>query len=105
VAWPGWDVAGRNTVSPYDATLPYAAAEHVPTIHRENGFRFYFYSNDHPPPHVHVEVGDSVAKLLLDPPQVDDAGRVSQRDLAQALAIVRRERDKFKQAWDDYFKA
>ncbi|MBI4520710.1 MAG: DUF4160 domain-containing protein [Gemmatimonadetes bacterium] len=26
----------------------------MPTVHRERGFRFQMYPNDHPPPHVHV---------------------------------------------------
>ena len=28
----------------------------MPTIHRQNGFRFYFYSHEpNEPPHVHVD--------------------------------------------------
>jgi hypothetical protein len=26
----------------------------MPTIYREQGFRFVIYADDHPPPHVHV---------------------------------------------------
>jgi hypothetical protein len=33
----------------------------VPTIFTEDGFRFFFYSNDHEPVHVHVRKGDADA--------------------------------------------
>ena len=40
----------------------------MPTILREAGFRFYFYSRENDePPHIHVEHGDKLAKYWLDP--------------------------------------
>lgn len=40
----------------------------MPTILRVGRSRFFFYSTDRiEPPHVHVEVGDGVAKFWLDP--------------------------------------
>ncbi len=35
----------------------------MPTMHLEAGFRFFFFPNDHPPAHVHVEYGGSAARL------------------------------------------
>lgn len=38
----------------------------MPTIHRENGFRFFFFSNENDEnPHVHVEKSGGAAKLNL----------------------------------------
>lgn len=38
----------------------------MPTIHRENGFRFFFFSNENDEePHIHVEKSGGVAKLNL----------------------------------------
>ena len=39
----------------------------MPTVLREQGFRFHFYLNDHLPMHVHVARGGAEAKVLLEP--------------------------------------
>lgn len=39
----------------------------MPTIFTEDGFRFFFYSNDHEPIHVHVRKGDAEAVFNLSP--------------------------------------
>ena len=36
----------------------------MPTIFEKDGFRFFFYSNDHRPIHVHVRYGGGEAVLL-----------------------------------------
>jgi hypothetical protein len=33
----------------------------MPTVFTQNGFRFFFYSNEHTPIHVHVRKGDGEA--------------------------------------------
>jgi len=39
-----------------------------PTVHREKGFRFFFYSNEGlEPPHIHVVKGGNEAKIWLTP--------------------------------------
>jgi hypothetical protein len=38
----------------------------VPTVFVKEGFRFFFYSNDHEPRHVHVRKGDGEAVFNLD---------------------------------------
>jgi hypothetical protein len=35
----------------------------MPEVFRELGYRFYFYSDDHLPIHVHVSYGDREAKF------------------------------------------
>ncbi|MBV6645924.1 MAG: DUF4160 domain-containing protein [Cyclobacteriaceae bacterium] len=32
-----------------------------------NGFRFFFYSNEHLPIHIHVKKAEAAAKLVLEP--------------------------------------
>ena len=42
----------------------------MPTIFRENGYRFFFYSNEgdpREPAHVHVQKGSGEAKVWLEP--------------------------------------
>jgi hypothetical protein len=38
------------------------------TVHRFNGLRVFFYSNEHPPPHVHVTGGGKEARFVLNCP-------------------------------------
>ncbi|HEX7240353.1 MAG TPA: DUF4160 domain-containing protein [Longimicrobiaceae bacterium] len=37
----------------------------MPTVHREGGFAFKIYVDDHPPPHVHAVYQGGVAKVML----------------------------------------
>jgi hypothetical protein len=39
----------------------------MPTVLYINGFRFFFYLNEHEPIHVHVKRGDSEARVVLVP--------------------------------------
>jgi len=71
----------------------------MPTVHREGGFRFYMWPNDHRPPHVHVEYagGDAVIELAsLDFRAVHD---LRLPDLTRAVCIVRDNRETLLQHW------
>ena len=35
----------------------------MPTALNKDGYRFYFYANDHEPMHMHVRYGSGVAKF------------------------------------------
>jgi hypothetical protein len=39
-------------------------SESMPTVFIKDGFRFFFYSNDHTPIHVHVKRGSGEAVFL-----------------------------------------
>jgi hypothetical protein len=40
----------------------------MPTVLRITGFRFFFYSLEGAePPHIHVEIGEKIAKFWLEP--------------------------------------
>lgn len=39
----------------------------MPTILRIDGFRFFFFSDEHSPRHIHIEKGDGYARIELDP--------------------------------------
>ncbi len=38
----------------------------MPTVLLTKGYRFFFYINDHSPPHIHVEKGRCTAKFNLE---------------------------------------
>lgn len=81
----------------------------MPTIHRESGYRFFFYSNEgspREPPHVHVERGDDDAKFWIggDPPRLADSNGFSAHELLAILRIVARERAKMEKSWHEHFR-
>ncbi|MEQ9811176.1 MAG: DUF4160 domain-containing protein [Azospirillaceae bacterium] len=75
----------------------------MPTVLRENGFRFYFFSNEgQEPPHVHVDKADQAMKIWLETLAVAGV-RMRRIDRNAALAIVERHRDSLLEAWHGFF--
>jgi hypothetical protein len=77
----------------------------VPTVLNEQGFRFYFFSNErNEPPHVHARAGDAYAKVWLGPPMtLAESHDCSPRQLRAVLEVVTARRAIIEQAWHDYF--
>jgi hypothetical protein len=72
------------------------------TAHRENGFEFRIWPNDHTPPHVHAWKAGGMAKIEL----VDGFGIVKVRDMkgmdvVRAVRIVMANEEKLMQAWEE----
>jgi hypothetical protein len=79
----------------------------MPTVFRERGFRFFFYSNEglpREPIHIHVERDDVEAKFWLHP-DVSLAYNegYNARTLRELLGIVERNRNLIERAWNEYF--
>jgi hypothetical protein len=76
----------------------------MPTILRQSGFRFFFYSNENDePPHIHIEKGDASAKIWLDPIEFENAYDFSSKEIKQIKEIVTIHQFIFIKAWNDYF--
>lgn len=76
----------------------------MPTILREQGYRFFFFSNEgDEPPHVHVESGRGYAKLRLDPVEVVRSIGYKNSELAFLRDLVIENAGRFKEKWDAYF--
>ena len=59
----------------------------MPTVHRERGFRFYFYSNENDePPHIHVDKGGASAKVWLQPLSLAWNRGYTAKELSRVLA-------------------
>ena len=76
----------------------------MPTVHREDGFRVIIYPNDHLPSHVHLIKGDGQVIIQLgneiEPPLIDQVyGKISDKDVAKALIIVKANQLKLLDAW------
>ena len=75
----------------------------MPTILSQNGFRFFFYSNEHEPMHIHVEKGDSTAKFNLIPAILVKNQGMKSKDLRIIEEIISENQGLFIEKWKQYF--
>jgi len=76
----------------------------MPTIYREKGFRFFFFSLDGcEPPHVYVEEGDAYAKFWLNPVELAQNYGFRSHELNKLRQMTMAQRMSFKEAWNEYF--
>ncbi len=75
----------------------------MPTILRLKGYRFFFYTNDHHPPHVHVEKGGSTAKFRLEPVELIKSKKFNVKEIHELRDIVIENLDFIKNKWYEYF--
>ena len=75
-----------------------------PTIFRENGFRFFFFSREELRPHVHVHCADGEAKFWLEP-QIELAQNygLTDRQIRAIEALIRRHENDIRSAWNEHF--
>ena len=74
----------------------------MPTLLNLNGFKFFFYANEHEPKHVHVIYGGDFAKVELTDLRVVK-NFMKPKDLQKALQIISEYREEFERQWDEYF--
>ena len=76
-----------------------------PNIHREKGYRFFFFSEEGlEPPHIHVEKAGKVAKIWLDPISVAKNYGFTNKEMKYILSVVREHQKEFLERWNEYFK-
>ena len=76
----------------------------TPTIFREGGYRFFFFSREEARMHVHVISADGEAKYWLEP-EIELARnyRYSNRQLREIESLVEAHKDELTDAWREYF--
>ncbi len=77
----------------------------MPTLFFYLGLRFFFYSNDHEPIHVHVSSGDAEAKFRIEPEIVliENSGLKS-REIRQAIMAIEENKEVIIERWKEYFE-
>ena len=71
----------------------------MPTVHREHGFAFRIYPNDHEPPHVHVYRAGSVVKVEVPTGAVLEVRGMRDADVARVVRVVQQNRETFLSKW------
>ncbi|MEH6608803.1 MAG: DUF4160 domain-containing protein [Halioglobus sp.] len=74
-----------------------------PTVFRERGYRFYFFSREETRKHVHGADGE--AKFWLEP-EIELAKNygLSDQHLAKIEGLVEEHYDELTRAWDSFFR-
>ncbi len=76
----------------------------MPTVFTRDGYRFFFYSNDHRPIHVHVQRGAGEAVFNVeDAVELRESAGFKDRELRHAENLAREHRDLIIQKWNEYF--
>jgi Domain of unknown function (DUF4160) len=75
----------------------------VPTLHEEDGYRFYVWSNEHMPPHVHVEKDSAWAKLNVETGRITESKGVKGRKRRKIERIFKSNSAKIKAWWQATF--
>ena len=76
----------------------------MPTLFRIDGYRFFFFSDEHTPEHIHIEKGDSYARVEIKNLKVTDSYSMNTKELKKLLKIIKENSEKLQGDWDDYFK-
>ena len=76
----------------------------MPTVLRINGYRFFFFSDEHMPQHIHIEKADSYVRVVLDTLEVTGSYKISNKEIGKLIKLVEENSELLKGAWDEYFK-
>ena len=75
----------------------------MPTVISLNGYRFFFYSNEHLPKHIHIEKAEKTAKFNLEFIELVKSSKFSASELKQIRNLVEENQELLIQKWDEFF--
>lgn len=74
----------------------------MPTLLNLNGFKFFFYSNEHEPKHIHIMKNENFAKINLTDLNVVYSNFKS-KEIDFILQVVKEHKNEFERIWNEYF--
>lgn len=76
----------------------------MPTVHRQQGYRFYFFSNEpNEPAHVHIDKGDATIKVWLDSLDVAKSRGFRAHEISGIISMVAEHQAMLQEKWDEHF--
>ena len=75
------------------------------TLHKERGFSFRVYPNDHQPAHVHAVTTEGDLKISIaydEPSPLDFKGKMSGKEISLALDITEVHIEEFRAEWERF---
>jgi hypothetical protein len=77
----------------------------MPTVLKIFGLRFFYWSQEHKPIHIHVKKGNGEAKFVIEPEvELVENHRMKPHELALAEEIIKDNREFMIEHWKLYFK-
>jgi Domain of unknown function (DUF4160) len=75
----------------------------MPTILEKDGYRFFFYSNDHHPIHVHVRYGGGEAVFNVENEvELRESQGLKLRELSKAERLAEENKKLIMEKWHEY---
>ena len=74
----------------------------MPTLLNAQGFKFFFYANDHEPAHIHITKGNAWAKIEIATLSVEHSTLKAQ-ELKTCVALVAEHQKDFQEKWNEWF--
>lgn len=75
----------------------------MPELFRFFGIKFFFFSNEHLPIHVHIKNADGDAKFSIDPILLIENNGMKNKDLKIAEGIIEENKENIIARWNEYF--
>jgi hypothetical protein len=76
----------------------------MPELFRFFGIRFFFFSNEHLPIHIHVKNSDGTAKFTIKPVILVENNGIKNKDIKLAEDIIKENQDLIEIKWKIYFR-
>lgn len=76
----------------------------MPTLFILLGFRFFFWSNEHAPIHVHISKGDYEAKYNVETLELVENYGFKKNELRMIESIIEENKEIIIERWNEYFK-
>ncbi len=76
----------------------------MPTLFILFGYRFFFWSNDHEPIHVHIAKGDSEAKYNVETLELVENFGFRKNELRMIESIIDENQSIIIERWKEFFK-
>jgi len=75
----------------------------MPELFRFYGIKFFFFSNEHLPIHVHIQNSDGDAKFNLEPLELIENHGMKNKDLKIAEGVIEENKEIIEIRWKEYF--
>ena len=75
----------------------------MPTVFNSNGFRFFFFSNEHLPKHIHIEKAGKTSKFNIENIELVKSSGFNATELKQIRSLVEQNQEYLIQRWDGFF--
>jgi hypothetical protein len=75
----------------------------MPSVFYIDGYRFFFYSNEHLPKHIPIEKTEKTAKFNLENVELIKSFGFNASELKQVRNLVEENQELLIQKWDEFF--